>query len=117
MDRGFYGRTYVHRRWCSSGHSFYSHAAGSQNESGGSPGSSWRRFGDGRRIPVCRVDPLRWFLCHLPGVNFTNVLRAAFTLKDPKSRKIQASRQYLIVLLGSSNVEAANKMLMKLTPD
>jgi len=33
------------------------------------------------------------------GVNFTNILRAAFTREDPKSIKIQSSYQYLFALL------------------
>jgi hypothetical protein len=37
-------------------------------------------------------------------VNFTNVLHAAFTCKDPKSVKIQSSCQYLFALLGSARV-------------
>jgi len=47
--------------------------------------------------------------------NFTNVLRAAFILKDPNSIKIMSSCQYIFVLLGSARVEALLKMLMKLT--
>jgi len=50
------------------------------------------------------------------GVNFTNILWAAFMWKDPKSVKIQSSHQYLFGLLGSVNVEALSKMLMKFTP-
>jgi len=37
-----------------------------------------------------------------PGFDFTNVLRAAFTQKDPKRVKIRWLRHYLFVLLGSS---------------
>jgi len=51
-----------------------------------------------------------------PGVNFINVLWAAFTLRDPKSIKIQSSCQYLFVLLRSAFIETSRKMLMKLTP-
>ena len=36
--------------------------------------------------------------------------------KDPKSVKNQSSHQYLFALLGSVNVEALSKMLMKLSP-
>jgi len=36
-----------------------------------------------------------------PGVNFINILLAAFTWSDPKSVRIQSSHQYLLVLLGS----------------
>ncbi len=51
-----------------------------------------------------------------PGVNFINVLHAAFTLADPESVKFQLSCQYLFVVLGSVRVKAAQKMFMKLTP-
>jgi len=51
-----------------------------------------------------------------PGVNFINVLCAAFIQADPQSVKIQLSCQYLFTLLGSVRIEAAHKMLMKLTP-
>jgi len=49
-----------------------------------------------------------------PGVNFTNILRAAFKCKDPKSAKRQSHHQYLLALLGSTRVKASRKMLMKL---
>jgi hypothetical protein len=51
-----------------------------------------------------------------PGINFTYILRAAFTFEDPKFAKIQSSHQYLFALLGSPHVKAVCKMLMKLTP-
>ena len=47
-----------------------------------------------------------------PGVNFTNILRAAFTHTDPKSAK----KDSFIGLLGSARVKAARRMLLKLTP-
>ena len=51
------------------------------------------------------------------GVNFNNVLPAAFTLADPKSAKKQLDLTVFFALLGSACVKAAHIMLMKLTPD
>jgi len=51
-----------------------------------------------------------------PGVNFINVLLAAFTRADPESVKFQLSHQYHFMLLGSARVKALRKTLMKLTP-
>ncbi len=48
--------------------------------------------------------------CH-QGVNFINILQAAFMRQDPKSVKIQSSYQYLFALLGSAPVEAVSKSL------
>jgi len=47
------------------------------------------------------------------GVNFTNVLRAAFTLTDPKSAKKTVKLSSFFALLG---VKAGSRMLVKLTP-
>jgi len=44
-------------------------------------------------------------------------LHAAFTCLAPKSIRIQSSRQYLFMLLGSTRAKAVGKMLMKLTPE
>ena len=44
-----------------------------------------------------------------PGVNFTNILRAAFTHADPKSPKKDSQLKQLFVLLGSAGVKAALK--------
>ncbi len=49
-------------------------------------------------------------------VNFSKVLCAAFTCKNPKSAKIQSSHWRLFVPLGSAGVKVACKMLVKLTP-
>ncbi len=51
-----------------------------------------------------------------PGVNFTNIWRAAFTHADPKSLKIQWSCHYLLALLWSESIKASLNTLMKLTP-
>ena len=50
------------------------------------------------------------------GVNFTNILRAAFTRSDPKKAKKTVKLSSLIALLGSLRTKAACKMLAKLTP-
>jgi len=49
------------------------------------------------------------------GVNFINVLRAAFILADPKSAKRQSSCQSFFALMGSAPVKATRRTLMKLT--
>ncbi len=52
----------------------------------------------------------------MSGVNFINVLQAAFARADPESVQIQLNRQYIFTLLGSARVKAVCRMLMKLTP-
>jgi len=49
------------------------------------------------------------------GVNFINVLQAAFAHADPKVKKRQSIQQLLFALLGSAQVKDAHKMLVKLT--
>ncbi len=49
------------------------------------------------------------------GVNFINVLQAAFAHADPKVQKRQSIQQFLFAHLGSAQVKAAHKMLVKLT--
>ena len=51
-----------------------------------------------------------------PGVNFNNILWAAFMRADPKSAKKTVKLSSFIALLGSASVKAAFRMLMKLTP-
>ena len=51
-----------------------------------------------------------------PGVNFTNVLPAAFTPADPKSAIKLLKLTVFFALLGSAFVKAAHRMLVKLTP-
>jgi len=52
-----------------------------------------------------------------PGVNFTNVLCAAFTLIGPKKHKnVKLSPQYLFMLSGSEHIKAVPRKLMKLSP-
>jgi len=50
-----------------------------------------------------------------PGVDFTNILRAAFTLSDPKSTKKTDGLTVFFALFGFSRIKAVCKMLVKLT--
>ena len=52
-----------------------------------------------------------------PGVNFTNVLRAAYTQADPKSAIKLINLTVFFALLGSTRVKATCRMLVKLTPE
>ena len=59
---------------------------------------------------LCSNSPL-W----RPGVNFTNILQAAFMPADLKSAKKTVKLSSFIALLGSACVKAARRMLVKLT--
>jgi hypothetical protein len=48
------------------------------------------------------------------GVNFINILRAAFMCTDTENTKRQSSQQCRFVLLGFTSVKALRKMLAKL---
>ena len=50
------------------------------------------------------------------GVNFTNILRAAFTRADPKSAIKLLILTVFFALLGSVRIKAARRMLVKLRP-
>jgi len=50
------------------------------------------------------------------GVNFINVLLAAFACADPESTKKTDNLTVLFGLSGSARAKAARRMLMKLTP-
>jgi len=50
------------------------------------------------------------------GLNFINVLRTAFTSKDPRSVKNTVKFSIFITLLGSTSAKAAGITLVKLTP-
>jgi len=50
------------------------------------------------------------------GVNFINVLRAAFRCADPKSAKRYFNQQCRFMLLGPMSVKSVHKMFIKLTP-
>jgi len=60
-------------------------------------------------VALFHVSPFLSFC----GVNFINILRAAFMLADPKSAKRQSSHQCLLPLLGALRVKAEHKMLVK----
>ena len=51
-----------------------------------------------------------------PGVNFTNVLRAAFTRADLKSAIKLLNLTVFFAILGSTCVKAPCRTLVKLTP-
>jgi hypothetical protein len=51
-----------------------------------------------------------------PVINFINVLRTAFTHADPASVKKTVKFSIFFMLLGSPNIKAARKMLVKLAP-
>ncbi len=51
------------------------------------------------------------------GVNFTNILCAAFIHEDPKCAKKTDNLYVIFALLGSAWVNAACKMLVKSTPE
>ena len=50
------------------------------------------------------------------GVNFTNILRAAFTHADPKSAKKTVKSSIFFVLSGSKRVKAAHKHIDEINP-
>jgi len=49
-----------------------------------------------------------------PGVDYTNILCATFTLADPKSAKKTDGLNVFFELLGSARIKALPKMLVKL---
>ena len=58
-------------------------------------------------------------LCHLHihlGVNFTDILRAAFTRADPKIAKKDSQLKQLFALLGSAGVKAVLKHVDEIDP-
>ncbi len=74
---------------------------------------------------VCGVDSFQksqFKLCKKtnyltrPGVNFINVLQAAFTQADPKRVKKTVNLSVFFTLSGSVRAKAAHRTLMKLTP-
>jgi len=52
----------------------------------------------------------------ISGVDFTNIVHAAFMLTDPKSAKKTNSLTVFFALLGSARIKTYRKMLEKLTP-
>jgi len=58
-----------------------------------------------------------FFFTPTSGVDFINILQAAFTCKDPGSAKKYSQVDSLFfALLGSARAKAARKTLVKLTP-
>jgi len=51
----------------------------------------------------------------IPGIDFTNILRKAFTHEDHKSAK-RVTTDCIFALLGSAHVKAFRKMSVKLNP-
>jgi len=51
-----------------------------------------------------------------PGVNFTNIIWAAFTHADPQSAKKTVKLSVFFALSGSAHAKAGRKTMMKLTP-
>jgi len=52
----------------------------------------------------------------LPGVNFINILQAAFMRADHKSAIKLLNLTVFFALLGYARIKAAQRMLVKLTP-
>jgi len=50
------------------------------------------------------------------GVNFTNIIRAAFALEDPKRAKRHWWHECLFVLLWSSRIKASSKHVVEIDP-
>jgi len=63
--------------------------------------------------PLSRMQSLP---CKVAVVNFTNILRAAFTRANPNSAIKLLNLTVLFALLGYACVKAAHKMFVKLTP-
>jgi len=55
--------------------------------------------------------------CFTSGLNFINILEAAFMRADPERTKKIDNLTVFFALSGSTRVKAAYRMLMKLTPD
>jgi len=66
------------------------------------------------RNSVCYIFTYHWW--NEPGVNFINILRAAFTHTDPKSAKKTVKLSVFFMLFGSVHSKAASGTLMILTP-
>ncbi len=80
-----------------------------------SQGYFFNEFGGGKndRLNKTTVSPSIF----TSGVNFTNILRAPFTHPDPEIAKKAVKLSVFLALLGSVDVVAARRTLMKLTPD
>jgi len=65
-------------------------------------------------VTIQRWSVLRFDFQTHHGVNFTNILQAAFMHADPKSAKNTVKLSVFLALSKSEHVKAARKMLMKL---
>ena len=74
---------------------------------------SWRRILWGR-VEQCETPWIR--SASKAGVNFANILQAAFVREDPKSAIKLLNLTVFFAFLGSERVKAALRMLVKLTP-
>ncbi len=69
------------------------------------------------RAQICTAHACLQFFLHRIGVNYNNVLRAAFTRTDTaKAQKKTDNLSIFFALLGYVSKKAAHRMLMKLTP-
>ena len=68
-------------------------------------------------VPELKQLPTKSRREPVAGVNFTNILQAAFTCADPKSAIKLLNLTVFFALLGSAHVKAARRTLVKLTPD
>ena len=66
------------------------------------------------RVMITKLNVILWI--QKPGVNLTNILRAAFTCADPKSAIKLLNMTVFFALLGSARVKAARRTLVKLNP-
>jgi len=66
--------------------------------------------------PDAILSALYYLLYFCFGVNFTKILRTAFTHADPKSTEMWWLDCKFFVLLGSARTKAVRKMLVKWTP-
>jgi len=72
-------------------------------------------FGEGKEINLSR-SKLIWSYLKIFGVDFINVLRAAFAHVDPKSGKRYWEFDWILTLTGYTHVKAVHRTLMKLRP-
>jgi len=76
-------------------------------------------------VPCYKINYFFWFRFLNPflgtkwtsGVNFVNILQAAFMQADPESEKRQTTWLFFFHFVKSVCIKAARRMLMKLTPD
>ena len=67
-------------------------------------------------LPVRKLHIKWWWNWLQPGVNFTNILHAAFMLADPKSAIKDSQLKQLFTYLGSASVKALGKHVDEIDP-